>query len=62
MEDDEVIKSLPFKLKKSVRRNFKQTARSNGSNMQAVLNAFVESYIDDPKKFRIKMEVVVDGS
>jgi len=58
MEDDDIVKSLPFKLKKSVRRDFKQKAKDNGSNMQAVLGAFVESYIENPERFKIKMEVV----
>ena len=46
-----------LKLRASVRKKFKYTAHDNGTTMQAVLSAFVESYVENPGKFRIKMEV-----
>jgi hypothetical protein len=46
-----------LKLRASIRKKFKNAAHYNGTTMQAVLAAFVESYIESPGKFRIKMEV-----
>jgi len=51
-----------LKLSEDIRSKFKDVAHERGTTMQAILSAFTESFIDDPDKFRIKMEVVNNGS
>ena len=41
-----------LKLRASRRKKFKSTTHDYGTTMQAVLSAFVESYIENPDKFR----------
>ena len=49
-----------LKLDRTVRQDFSTTTKNNGGSMQTVLEAFVNAYISNPKRFKIKMEVV-DG-
>jgi len=53
----EKTKVFNLKLTESVRNRFKVVTRKNHTTMQQVLAAFVESYIESPGKFKIKMEV-----
>ena len=59
---EKVIMSLfNLKLPEITKDNFKRITHDRGMTMQTVLAAFAESYISDPEKFKIKMEVI-DGS
>ncbi len=48
---------INLKLTDCVHKNFLSTVKKNGETMQSVLSAFVISYIDNPLRFKIKMEV-----
>jgi len=54
---------VPFglKLHDNDRESFKVITRKNGTTMQAVLEAFVRSYIANPDKFelRVSMELKI---
>jgi len=48
-----------LKLDKNLREKFLSAVKNNGGgSMQTVLEAFVQAYIDNPDKFKIKMEVI----
>ena len=48
-----------LKLDKQLRGDFLEAVKNNrGGSMQTVLEAFVRAYINNPNKFKIKMEVV----
>lgn len=51
-----------LKLPEKTRSYFKKVTRERNTTMQGVLSAFTESYIENPDKFRIKMEIVESGS
>ena len=53
--DNQVV--FNFKLPRDRREKLKQTTRERGLTMQSVLSAFVESYIQNPDSFKVKMEV-----
>jgi len=46
-----------LKLQDSVRARFKNITHERGISMQTALAAFVEAYISDPNKFKIKIEI-----
>jgi len=46
-----------LKLQEHVREKFKNITHKKGITMQTALSAFVESYISDPERYRIRMEV-----
>ena len=50
-----------LKLRENIRKEFKSMTHSQGTTMQAVLSAFAESFIENPEKFKIKMEIVDSG-
>jgi len=56
----EKVNMLPFNLKlpENTKDNFKKITHERGVTMQTVLAAFAESYISDPDKFKIKVEVI----
>ena len=51
------ITTFNLKLKEDVRKDFKKTTHDRGTTMQTVLSAFTETYIENPDKFIIKMEM-----
>lgn len=53
----EKVNTFNLKLRESVRKKFKAIAHNHGISMQAILSAFIESYIANPDKYKIKMEV-----
>jgi len=55
---EDPIKPMNLNLRESTKGDFKKNTKSRGTNMQTVLAAFVESYNDNPDKFRLTMEVV----
>jgi len=59
--DGNKMTTFNLKLSDDTRRKFKSVAHNKGVTMQAILSAFTESFIDDPDKFKIKMEVIKDG-
>ena len=60
MADGINMRSIPFKLPEKLREDFKKITHNQGTSMQAVLSAFSQFYVDNPDKFKIKMEIV-DG-
>jgi hypothetical protein len=60
MEDEILDTTVPYnlKLKKSVRDDMKRQTHKRGTSIQSVLSAFCESYLNDPDKFTIKLEVL----
>ena len=46
-----------LKLARVDRSEFKRIARENGTTMQSVLSAFVKSYVENPDKFQIKVNM-----
>ena len=53
------ITMSPFNLKlpENIRENFKRITHDRGTTMQTVLAAFAESYVLNPDKYKIKMEI-----
>ena len=51
------LSTFNLKLKDKVRVRFKKNTHDRGTTMQAVLSAFAETYIENPDKFRLVMEV-----
>lgn len=49
--------TINLKLKDDIHELFHEVAKQRGSTMQGVLSAFVESYVNNPSHFVIKMEV-----
>jgi len=47
-----------LKLPDDVHGKFHTLVKESGGTMQSVLAAFVESYVEDPDNFKIKLEVV----
>jgi len=60
--DANKMTTFNLKLSENIRRDFKNIAHRRGTTMQAILSAFTESFIDNPDKFRIKMEIIESGS
>ena len=54
------IATFNLKLVGDVRDEFKANTHDRGMTMQAALAAFVESYNDNPDRFRLVMVEVVD--
>lgn len=50
-------KPINLKIPVGTKDVFLQETRKRHTTMQAVLLAFVESYVEDPDRFRIRMEV-----
>lgn len=61
MSDENTMTTFNLKLPKDTRRKFKGITHDRGTTMQAVLSAFTESFVEDPSKFKIKMEIVENG-
>ena len=61
MPGENNMTTFNLKLPKSVRKDFKNITHDRGTTMQAVLSAFTESFVENPDKFKIKMEVVGEG-
>ena len=57
INDHSIIPTFNLKLAEKKRKTFKAIAHNNGTSMQAVLSAFVDSYIENPDKFQIRMLV-----
>ena len=55
---EDVLAPFNLKLPKDVKSEFKRKTHERGTTMQAVLSAFTLSYIKNPDKFQIKMEVI----
>jgi len=54
---EDKVSTLNLKLLNVQRKEFKETAHKNGTTMQSILSAFIDSYIDDPNKFKIKLSI-----
>lgn len=54
------VTMAPFNLKlpEDTKSNFKKITHNRGMTMQTVLAAFAESYVSDPDKFKIKVEII----
>lgn len=61
MEENKMT-TFNLKLPENTRMEFKRVAHRRGTTMQAVLSAFTESFVENPEKFKIKMEIVESGS
>ena len=48
---------LGLKLDKKDREDLKRVSRENNTTMQSVLSAFVKSYIENPDRFKIKVNM-----
>jgi hypothetical protein len=52
------FKTINLKIKGDTKKDFLEITHSRHTTMQDVLAAFVDSYVENPEKFRIKMEVM----
>lgn len=52
------FKTINLKIRGDAKVEFLRITHERHTTMQDVLSAFVDSYVDNPDKFRIKMEVV----
>ena len=57
MEDNKMT-TFNLKLQEGTRRDFKKITHDRGTTMQAVLAALTESYVENPDKFKVKMEIM----
>jgi len=48
---------LNLRLRPEIRSKLKETAKDNGTSIQALFSAFCESYIESPDVFRIILKV-----
>ena len=62
MSIEVTMTTFNLKLRDTVRKDFKKITHDRGTTMQAVLSAFTETYVEDPNKFIIKMEVINNGN
>jgi len=53
---------INLKLPEELHIRFHEAAREGGNTMQLILSAFVSAYVEDPEKYKIKMEVSNNGS
>ena len=53
--DDAVFINL--RINKNLRSSFKQTTKKEGVSMQAILLAFVRSYVKSPRLYRLILDV-----
>lgn len=51
------IKPVNLKLPKEIQERFKEITHQQKTSMQDVLFAFVNSYIEHPEQFQVKMEI-----
>ena len=61
MSEKIIISPFNLKLPEITKDNFKKITHDRGTTMQTVLAAFAESYVTNPDKFKIKMEIIDDG-
>ena len=54
--------TVNLKLPNEKHAEFLKAVKDSGETMQSVLSAFVASYIESPKQFTIKMEVISNGN
>lgn len=52
------LKTINLKVPEDPKDNFHENTRRQGGTMQSVLLAFINSYNEDPSKFRVMLEVV----
>jgi predicted DNA-binding protein len=51
------VQPVNLKLPKDIKEQFKRISHDKGTSMQNLLLAFVNAYIENPEKFKIKMEI-----
>jgi predicted DNA-binding protein len=51
------VQPVNLKLPKEVKERFKEITHNKNTSMQNLLLAFVNAYIENPEKFKIKMEI-----
>lgn len=54
--DEQVVFML--KIGRLTRDRFKEITHIKGGTMQSILSAFIESYVDNPDNYRLKLEVI----
>ena len=60
MAGENKMTTFNLKLPEDIRRKFKKVTHDRATTMQAVSLAFIESFVENPEKFKIKMEIVVE--
>jgi len=55
INEKNIVSTFNLKLTDDARKSFKDIAHKNGTSMQTVLSSFVDSYIENPDKFQIRM-------
>lgn len=61
MAGENKMTTFNLKLSNDIRKKFKDVTHDRGTTMQAVLSAFTESFLENPDKFKIKMEIIDNG-